>query len=77
MAETPPSRDLHDNDDAIDLRDDHGRRADAPHEIPPKGWKDVAVRVKDEAKRDNLTLVSAGMAFYGLLALAPGLATNP
>jgi membrane protein len=74
MAETPPSRDLHDNAEAIDLRDDHGRRAEAPQEIPPKGWKDVAVRVKDESKRDNVTLVAAGMGFYGLLALAPGLA---
>jgi membrane protein len=74
MAETPPSRDLHDNTEGLDLRDDHGRRADAPQEIPPKGWKDVAVRVKDESKRDNVTLVAAGMGFYGLLALAPGLA---
>jgi membrane protein len=74
MAETPPSRDMHENEEGIDLRADHGRRADAPHEIPPKGWKDVAVRVKDEAKRDNVTLVAAGMAFFGLLALAPALA---
>jgi membrane protein len=74
MTETPPSRDLHDNEEGIDLRDDHGRRADAPQDIPAKGWKDVAVRVKDETKRDNVTLVAAGMAFYGLLALAPGLA---
>jgi membrane protein len=74
MAETPPSRELHDNAEGVDLRDDHGRRAEAPHEIPPRGWKDVAVRVKDESKRDNVTLVAAGMGFYGLLALAPGLA---
>jgi membrane protein len=58
----------------IDLRDDHGNRADAPQEIPPKGWLEVGKRVKDEAKKDNITLVAAGVAFYGLLAIAPGLA---
>jgi membrane protein len=58
----------------IDLRDDHGNRADAPQDIPPRGWLDVAKRVKDEAKKDNITLVAAGVAFYGLLAIAPGLA---
>ena len=73
MPPTTPSRELHDNK-GDDIRVDHGRLADAPHEIPAKGWKDVAVRVKDEAKRDNLTLVAAGMGFYGLLALAPALA---
>jgi membrane protein len=36
--------------------------------------RDVALRIKDEIRRDNLSLVSAGVAFYGLLALAPGLA---
>jgi membrane protein len=64
---------MNDNDEG-DRRDSHGRRAEAPGEIPPRGWKDIAVRVKDEAKRDNLTLVAAGMAFYGLLATAPALA---
>ena len=33
-----------------------------------------AVRVKAEAKDDNVTLLSAGVAFYSLLALFPGLA---
>jgi membrane protein len=73
MAEMTQGRDLHENQPDDD-RDSHGRQADAPHEIPPRGWMDVAKRVKDEAKRDNLSLVSAGMAFYALLALAPGLA---
>jgi membrane protein len=60
--------------DGIDRRNDHGNRADAPHEIPPKGWVDVGKRVKDEARNDNVTLVAAGVAFYGMLAVAPGLA---
>ena len=52
----------------------HGRHADTPTDIPVRGWKDVANRVKTEAKQDNLPLLSAGVAFYSLLALVPGLA---
>jgi len=51
-----------------------GRRADAPHQIPVRGWLDVAKRVKDEAKDDDLSLLAGGVAFFGLLALAPALA---
>src|SRR3954463_6257655 len=73
MVQTSPSRGPNDNP-PVDPRDGHGRQADAPQEIPPRGWRDVLTRVKDEARRDDLSLVSGGMAFYGLLALAPGLA---
>jgi membrane protein len=73
MPEPPPSRDL--SDDAGNGRRTSGdRQADAPHEIPRRAWRDVIVRVKDESRRDNLTLVAAGVAFYGLLATAPALA---
>ena len=50
-----------------------GRRAKSPFRIPPRGWKDVGLRVKDEIKRDNVPIVAAGMAFYGMLAIFPGL----
>ena len=53
---------------------DRGRDADAPHEIPARGWKDIAVRVKDEARDDNVSLLSAGVAFFAVLSLAPALA---
>ena len=36
-------------------------------------WKDVFKRVKAKAKADNITLLAAGVALYGLLALVPGL----
>ena len=36
-------------------------------------WLEVAKRVKDGIKRDRLSLVAAGVAFYGLLAIFPGL----
>jgi membrane protein len=75
-AETPP-------DDASitppvaangDVHDDgHGRDADSPKDIPAKGWKDIAIRVKREVKEDNMGLVGAGVAFYTLLALFPAI----
>jgi membrane protein len=51
----------------------HGREADRPREIPSRGWLDVAKRVKNQIKRDRLSIVAAGVAFYGLLAVFPGL----
>ena len=36
-------------------------------------WKDVFKRVKAESKADNITLLAAGVALYGLLAMVPGL----
>jgi len=50
-----------------------GRTADAPAEIPARGWMDVFARVRKESKEDGLTLLSAGVAFYALLALVPGM----
>lgn len=51
-----------------------GRDADKPAQIPLAGWKDVLYRIKDEMSEDNISVVSAGVAFYGLLALIPALA---
>lgn len=39
-----------------------------------RGWWDVARRVKDDVAADNLSMVAAGTAFFGLLALFPALA---
>ena len=50
-----------------------GRDAEAPHHIPARGWKDVFVRVKQESKDDHVTLLGAGVALFGLLALVPAL----
>ena len=54
--------------------DDRGRQADQPSDIPMEGWKDIAVRVKDEIGNDHTTLSAAGVAFYGFLASVPALA---
>lgn len=50
-----------------------GRSADTPTEIPQGGWKDILFRVKDEVASDNVGLIAAGVAFYGLLALFPAI----
>ena len=52
----------------------HGREADRPTEVGGRGWKDVAKRVAAESKADHLTLMSAGVAFYFLIALIPAIA---
>jgi membrane protein len=48
-----------------------GGEADRPGEIPPRGWFQVAKRVKDEAKADNISLLSGGVAFFAVLAVVP------
>ncbi|MGH9005962.1 MAG: YihY/virulence factor BrkB family protein, partial [Acidimicrobiia bacterium] len=56
-------------------RDERGRGRDAarPTEVPARGWKDVAVRVKSQMKVDDVPLLAAGVAFFALLALVPAL----
>src|SRR5919109_637574 len=50
------------------------RAATRPEHIPPKGWKDILWRVYREVQHDRVMLVSAGVAFYLLLALFPATA---
>lgn len=50
-----------------------GRHAETPGEIPAKGWKDIALRLKDEVAEDHVGLVAAGVAFYALLAIFPAI----
>jgi membrane protein len=53
---------------------DRGRQADEPTDVPPKGWKDVLWRTKQQLDEDNLSIVAAGVAFYAFLAVVPALA---
>jgi membrane protein len=50
-----------------------GRTATRPGEIPRAGWRDIFARVKAEIGSDHVSLVSAGLAMYALLAVFPGL----
>ena len=51
-----------------------GRKADKPSAIPKPGWRDILLRVKEEQNKDNVSIISAGVAFYSLLAIIPALA---
>ena len=51
-----------------------GRQADRPSEIPRSGWRDVLLRTRDQISDDHVSMVAGGVAFYGLLALFPGIA---
>jgi membrane protein len=57
------------NDDIQSSKDDRGREAQNPGEIPPKGWIDVARRTWNEVSDANLFLVAGGVTYAILLAL--------
>ena len=43
----------------------------SPADIPPRGWKEIALATWKDSGKDNLSLVSAGVAFYAFLAFVP------
>lgn len=52
---------------------DRGRQAEQPSDVPPRGWRDILIRTKNEIVSDNLSIVAAGVAFYCFLAFVPAL----
>jgi membrane protein len=56
------------------VEEGRGRRAERPRDIPKAGWRDILVRTKNETSNDHVSMVSAGVAFYGLLAIFPAIA---
>lgn len=59
--------------EAVAAQPGRGRDAARPRDIPRRGLWDVAKRLKDEISADNLALIAAGVAFYGLLAVFPAI----
>lgn len=51
-----------------------GEYAAGPQAIPMRGWGQVVRRVIREVSADRLSLVAAGVSFYGLLAIFPAIA---
>jgi len=51
-----------------------GRSAETPSEIPALGWKDILWRVYRGISENRILLVAAGVTFYALLAIFPGIA---
>ncbi len=50
-----------------------GIHARSPVQIPLRGWREIALRVKREIKDDRVADIAAGVAFYAMLALFPAL----
>jgi membrane protein len=50
-----------------------GRQAVTPLDIPRRGWRDILIRSWHDITSKNLGIVAAGVAFYALLAIFPGL----
>lgn len=50
-----------------------GREAESPRQVPAAGWKDTAWRIWQSIGDDHISLVAAGTAFFGLLAIFPAL----
>lgn len=51
-----------------------GRKATTPGDIPKPGWGEILKRVQREQGKDNISMIAAGVAFYMLFAVFPGLA---
>jgi len=51
-----------------------GRFANAPSEIPYLGWRDILIRVYRNLGEDRIVSLAAGVTFYAILAIFPGLA---
>jgi membrane protein len=65
-----------DSDSAVvgDGGDRRGRAASTPSDIPPKGWKDILWRVYHNVPKHRVIAIAAGVTFYALLAIFPGIA---
>jgi membrane protein len=55
-------------------KDNRGREAETPGQISKEGWKDILRRTWKETQEDNVDIISAGVAFYSLLAIFPAIA---
>lgn len=51
-----------------------GRTAARPSDIPAPGWKDILLRTYKSMSEDRLFALAAGVTYYVLLALFPGMA---
>jgi membrane protein len=52
---------------------DPENKVDSPTDISLSGWKAILTNVKDQIKENNVIIVSAGVGFFGFLAIFPGI----
>jgi membrane protein len=62
------------SDECAQQKASRRRSATTPSEIPRRGWKDILLRVYHGISEDRILLVAAGVTFYALLAIFPGIA---
>jgi membrane protein len=55
-------------------KEDRGRLASSPSEIPARGWKDILLRVYSKFSEHRVLELAAGMTYYSLLAIFPAIA---
>jgi membrane protein len=53
------------------VTDRRGREAGARPGLEAASWKDVVLRVRRQVRDDNISLLSAGVAFYAMLSIFP------
>ena len=56
------------------VQQDQGRGAEAPWQMPVRGWADILRRTWNDTGNKDLSLVASGVTYYLLLALFPALA---
>ncbi|MBR1157387.1 YihY/virulence factor BrkB family protein [Bradyrhizobium sp. JYMT SZCCT0428] len=70
-AKSAPSR------ASVELQTGHaggrGQNANSPAEVPAQGWKEILWRTYQQINEDRLLAIAAGVVFYALLALFPGI----
>ncbi len=54
--------------------EERGRAAATPAQIPARGWKDIVTRVYRNVAENRVLAIAAGVTFYALLAIFPGVA---
>ena len=54
--------------------EERGRAAETPSQIPATGWKDIFWRIYQNVSEHRILAIAAGVTFYALLAIFPGIA---
>lgn len=57
----------------MDCETAHGRAAESPTEIPASGWGQILGRVWRRGRRNGISVTAAGIAFYAMLTVFPGI----
>ena len=66
--------DLSEAPETLPLREPgRGRDAASPGQIPGRGWRDILLRVWSNISKHRILALAAGITFYALLAIFPGI----